>query len=100
MAENQVKVWRMTDLHDADMLKGNYAQHTYPWHAHEEFTFGVVTRGGLHLQTRSTDALAQAGSFVLINAEEVHQGTTAVPKHGIAAQCIFFRRSSARRQSK
>jgi AraC-like DNA-binding protein len=77
MAENRVKVWRMADLHDADLLKGAYVHHSYPWHAHEELTLGLVTGGAIHLQTRSREALAQAGSFVLINPEEVHQGTPA-----------------------
>lgn len=77
MLENRVKVWRMADLHDAEMLKGIYVDHSYPWHAHEELSLGLVVDGAIHLRTRSRQGVAKSGSFVLINTEEVHQGTPA-----------------------
>ncbi|CAB3764399.1 AraC family transcriptional regulator [Paraburkholderia humisilvae] len=73
--DSSVKVWRMTDLNDAEMLKGTYVHHIYPWHSHEEVSLGLVLEGAIHLRTRSRDGIAKAGSFTLINAEEAHYGT-------------------------
>jgi AraC-like DNA-binding protein len=81
--ENRVKVWRVADLHDAVMLKGAYVRPygpTYPWHAHEELSLGLVIDGAINLRTRSREGVAKPGSIELINAEEVHQGTPAVPE--------------------
>jgi AraC-like DNA-binding protein len=73
--QNRVKVWRMADMHDAELLKGDYRHHAYPWHSHAEISLGLVVGGAIKLQTRSREGVASAGSFVLINAEEVHQGS-------------------------
>jgi AraC-like DNA-binding protein len=73
---NRVKVWRVPDLHDAEMLKGDYLRHAYPWHAHAEMSLGLVLDGAVSLRTRTREAVARGGSFVLINAEEPHQGAS------------------------
>lgn len=72
---NAVSVWRMADLHNAELLKGDYGRHSYPWHSHEELSLGLVLGGGIRLQTRAREGIATAGSFVLINSDEVHQGS-------------------------
>jgi hypothetical protein len=77
--QNDVKVWRVADLRDAEWLKGTYFQHAYPWHAHEEYSLGVVVDGAVSLTTRSREGVAKCGSFVLVNAEEAHQGSAASP---------------------
>ncbi|WP_337269468.1 AraC family ligand binding domain-containing protein [Oryzifoliimicrobium ureilyticus] len=77
-AENFVKVWREPDLHDAEMLKGAYAHHAYPSHSHEELSLGLVIDGAIRLKTRRAEGIAKAGSFVLINSDEIHQGAPAV----------------------
>ncbi|APR38737.1 hypothetical protein BTO02_25290 [Paraburkholderia sp. SOS3] len=82
--DSSVKVWRMTDLHDAEMLKGTYVRHTYPWHSHEEISLGLVLEGAIDLRTRSRQGIAKAGSFTLINAEEAHCGT---PVTGAGWRC-------------
>jgi AraC-like DNA-binding protein len=78
--ESKVKIWRMTDVHDAEMLKGAYVHHAYPWHSHEEISLGLVVAGAIELRTRTRQGIAKAGSFVLVNAEEAHQGTPATPE--------------------
>jgi AraC-like DNA-binding protein len=75
--DTHVKVWRLSDLHDAEMLKGTYVGHIYPWHSHEEVSLGLVVQGAINLRTRSRQGVAKAGSFTLINAEEAHYGTPA-----------------------
>lgn len=71
---NAVSVWTMQDVYDAELLKGAYFDHRYPWHTHEEVSLGIVLAGGVHLQTRHSEGIATRGSFVLINAEELHSG--------------------------
>jgi AraC-like DNA-binding protein len=82
--DSSVKVWRMPDMHDAEMLKGTYVQHMYPWHSHEEVSLGLVLEGAIELRTRSRQGIAKAGSFTLINAEEAHYGT---PVNGEGWRC-------------
>jgi hypothetical protein len=54
--QNRVKVWRMPDLQDAKMLKGDYLNYACPWHAHDEMILGVVMEGGaVRLRTRSRE---------------------------------------------
>lgn len=72
--KNSVSVWKMRDIYDAELLKGAYLDHRYPWHTHEEYSLGIVLAGGVYLQTRHTDGYATRGSFVLINSEELHRG--------------------------
>ena len=74
--QNRVKVWRMPDLHDAEMLKGDYLKHAVPWHAHAEMCLGLVMEGAVSLRTRTREGIARGGSFVLINAEEPHHGAS------------------------
>jgi AraC-like DNA-binding protein len=78
--QNQVKVWRVAELYDAELLKGAYVEHAYPWHAHEELSLGLVVDGAVSLSTRSREGVATAGSFVLINVEEAHRGASASPQ--------------------
>lgn len=78
MSKNQVKVWLAADLYDAEMLKGAYVRHSYPWHSHEDISLGLVVDGAIELRTRTSSAIAGTGSVVLINTEEVHQGGPAV----------------------
>lgn len=72
--KNSVSVWTMADLYDAELLKGAYFDHRYPWHTHEEFSLGIVLAGGVFLQTLRSDGIAKRGSFVLINPDELHCG--------------------------
>ncbi|MHC8334445.1 helix-turn-helix domain-containing protein [Pseudomonas sp. LB3P25] len=74
VGKNSVNVWTMADLYDAELLKGAYFDHRYPWHTHEELSLGVVLAGGVHLRTLRSDGIARRGSFVLINPDELHCG--------------------------
>jgi AraC-like DNA-binding protein len=77
---SKVKIWRLADAHDAEMLKGAYVHHAYPWHSHEEFSLGLVVGGAIELHTRTQRGVAKAGSFVLVNAEEAHYGAPTTPE--------------------
>ena len=70
----------MPDLHDAEMLKGAYVQRGYPWHTHEEVSLGLVVHGAIHVRTPFRDGTASAGSFVIINAQELHDGVAIGPE--------------------
>ncbi|GJD66643.1 HTH-type transcriptional activator RhaS [Methylobacterium frigidaeris] len=59
------------------MLKGVYIRHAYPWHAHEDLCLGTVVGGAVQLRTRDSGAIASAGTFVLINSDELHCGWPA-----------------------
>jgi AraC-like DNA-binding protein len=74
MKPTNVQVWRSADLYDAELLKGVYVRHSYPWHSHEELSLGLVLDGAIRLRTRTQVGVARPGSFVLINSDELHQG--------------------------
>jgi hypothetical protein len=77
MSENQVKVWQAKDLYNAEMLKGKYVKHVYPWHSHEALSLGLVLDGAINLRTHRRTGTAKSGSFVLINGGELHYGAPA-----------------------
>ncbi|GGE20183.1 transcriptional regulator [Aureimonas endophytica] len=77
MTRNTIKVWHAPEFGGAEMLKGTYVRHAYPWHAHEDLSLGLVMGGAIELRTRTGSGLATAGSFVLINSEELHRGSPA-----------------------
>jgi AraC-like DNA-binding protein len=77
---NAVKIWRAADLGGAELLKAKYLRHIYPPHSHETVSLGLVTRGAVELRTRRKTGIAEQGSFVLINSEEIHEGWSADPK--------------------
>jgi AraC-like DNA-binding protein len=79
----------MPDLHDAEMLMGAYIQDGYPWHAHEEVSLGLVVEGAIHVRTPFRDGIASAGSFVIVNAQELHDGT-AMRREGWRCRTIHL----------
>jgi AraC-like DNA-binding protein len=95
MGENLVKVWRAADLHDAEMLKGAYVQHVYPWHSHEALCLGLVVDGAIGLRTKRRSGLARRGSFVLINSDELHYGSPAA-REGWRCRTIHIQPSAIR----
>lgn len=72
-----MKVWRAAELGGAEMLKGAYVRHAYPWHTHEALCLGLVAGGAINLRTRTRSGVASAGTFVLINSDEIHRGWPA-----------------------
>lgn len=80
-ARTRVKVWRSQKLYGAELLRGSYVGHVYPWHSHEEISLGVVLEGAVSLETRYTSTIAQPGSVVIVNSDQVHRGAATGGRH-------------------
>ncbi len=60
-----------------ELLRATYSSHTFARHTHDEFMVGVIERGGCAFYYRGGTHVAAAGSIVLINPGEAHDGSDA-----------------------
>lgn len=72
---SKVKVWRSREVAGAELLRGDYVGHIYPWHSHEDVSLGVVMEGAVSLATRRQTGIAGPGSLVAVNSDEAHRGS-------------------------
>lgn len=75
--QEQARLWRAQDLENLEVLQASYTKHSFARHTHEEFMIGVIEGGGCQFYYRSDTHIALAGSIVLINPGEVHDGSGA-----------------------
>lgn len=75
----QATLWRDPALGDLEMLRATYVRHVFARHTHDGFCVGVVERGAEVFDYRGAAHLAPAGSIILINPGEPHNGQAAVP---------------------
>jgi AraC-like DNA-binding protein len=77
VGQEQARLWRAHDLGNLEVLQASYTKHTFARHTHEEFMIGVIEGGGCKFYCRGDTHIALAGSTVLINPDEVHDGSGA-----------------------
>ena len=75
--QEQARFWRAQDLGNLEVLQASYTKHSFARHTHEEFMIGVIEGGGCAFYYRGDTHIALAGSIVLINPGEVHDGSGA-----------------------
>jgi AraC-like DNA-binding protein len=75
--QEQARLWRAHDLGNLEVLQASYTKHSFARHTHEEFMIGVIEGGGCEFYYRGDTHIALAGSIVLINPGEVHDGSGA-----------------------
>src|SRR5215472_4797140 len=75
--QEQARLWRAQDLGNLEVLQASYTKHSFARHTHEEFMIGVIEGGGCEFYYRGDTHIALAGSIVLINPGEVHDGSGA-----------------------
>ncbi len=74
-AQEQAKLWRADDLDGLELLRATYITHEFARHTHLEFMVGVIEQGACSFYYRGDIHLAPAGSIVLINPGEAHDGS-------------------------
>ncbi|HEX3784861.1 MAG TPA: AraC family transcriptional regulator [Pseudonocardiaceae bacterium] len=62
-----------------DLLAARFVHHRFAPHAHEEFSIGVCTAGVEFLDYRGDRWYARPGSVVILEPDEVHTGSPAIP---------------------
>lgn len=73
--QEQAKFWRAHDLGGLELLRATYITHEFARHSHPEFMVGVIEQGACTFYYRGDIHLAPAGSIVLINPGEAHDGS-------------------------
>ncbi|TKB15224.1 MAG: AraC family transcriptional regulator [Mesorhizobium sp.] len=74
-----VKLTRHEGLGGLEMLAARYRDHAYALHTHPTWVFGVVVAGVEKLRIGRRQHLAPAGSIIIVNPEEPHDGEKGAP---------------------
>ncbi|QTF07713.1 AraC family transcriptional regulator [Brenneria izadpanahii] len=61
-----------------EMLQAHYKQQRFSRHAHENFCIGVIEEGAQRFYRTGGDHVAPKGDIILVNADEIHTGHSAV----------------------
>ncbi|WP_456295205.1 AraC family transcriptional regulator [Vibrio sp. AK197] len=69
---------RSEALGGIEMLEAQYHTQTFSRHSHEGFTIGVIERGAQRFYRTGGNHVAPKNSIILVNADEVHTGHSAV----------------------
>jgi AraC-like DNA-binding protein len=73
----RVKLWRLPELGNVELLHAHYVTQNFPRHTHDGFAIGVIERGALGFYYRGQNVVAPAGQVNLVNPDEVHTGHAA-----------------------
>lgn len=72
--QDRAMFWKHPCFHDVELLKASFIRHRYDVHTHATYVVGVITQGveGMHVGRRWH--VAPAGSIIVVNPEEPHDG--------------------------
>lgn len=71
------RFWRVEQGGGTELLDADFRTYSYARHVHDRYVFGVVTRGAEAFFYRGGRHVAVAGEIVVLNPDEVHDGTGA-----------------------
>ena len=74
----QVDYLHLEELGGLEMLKASYFQQEFSRHVHEGFCIGVIEEGAQRFYRTGGNHVAPQGDIILVNADEVHTGSSAV----------------------
>lgn len=74
----QVDYLHLEELGGLEMLKASYYQQEFSRHVHEGFCIGVIEEGAQRFYRTGGNHVAPQGDIILVNADEVHTGSSAV----------------------
>lgn len=70
----EARLTRHAGLGDLELLTARYRDHAYALHTHDSYVFGVVVAGAEKLRINRRSYLAPAGSIIVVNPEDPHDG--------------------------
>ncbi len=70
----EARLTRHAGLGDLELLTARYRDHAYALHTHDSYVFGVVVAGAEKLRINRQAYLAPAGSIIVVNPEDPHDG--------------------------
>lgn len=65
------------DLGGLELLSARFIEHSFDPHVHDTYAIAVLEEGAERYRYRGAEHLAAAGSFALLNPDEVHTGSKA-----------------------
>lgn len=82
MRENMVNesadYWHFKELGGLELLKASYQHTQFSKHTHEGYCIGLIDEGAQSFLRRGSQHIAPKGDIILVNADEVHTGSSAV----------------------
>ncbi len=75
---NQVRYSSANDLGGLELLDAQFHNHTFSRHVHEGYCINVIESGAQRFYRSGVNHLAPQNSIVLVNADQVHDGSKAV----------------------
>lgn len=82
-----VRLTRHEGLAGLEMLAARFRDHAYALHTHPTWVFGVVVAGVEKLRIGRRRYLAPAGSIIIVNPEEPHDGERGAPAGWVYRTC-------------
>ena len=70
----EARLTRHAGLGDLELLTARYRDHAYALHTHDSYVFGVVVAGAEKLRINRQSYLAPAGSIIVVDPEDPHDG--------------------------
>ncbi|WP_353143736.1 AraC family transcriptional regulator [Acinetobacter pragensis] len=70
--------WHVQELGGLELLKASYQQTQFSKHTHEGYCIGLIDEGAQSFLTMGSQHIAPKGDIILVNADEVHTGSSAV----------------------
>jgi AraC-like DNA-binding protein len=87
--QEQIKLWRLPELGNLELMHATYVTQSFPRHTHEGFGVGVIERGALGFYYRGENVVAPPGVISLVNPGEVHTGHAAA-ESGWTYRMFYF----------
>ena len=76
--KEQTSVYHLETFGGLDLLQARYYKQNFSRHAHETFCIGVIEEGAQRFYRTGRDHLAPKGDIILVNADDVHTGSSGV----------------------
>ncbi|SED68889.1 AraC-type DNA-binding protein [Rhizobiales bacterium GAS191] len=73
-AANASAFWRHPRFDEMSLLKARFTRHRYALHTHETYVIALITQGCEKLRVGRRRDIAPAGTIILVNPEECHDG--------------------------
>lgn len=73
----QARFSSVAELGGLELLSARFIEHSFAPHVHDSYAIAVLEEGAERYRYRGAEHLAAAGSFALLNPDEVHTGSRA-----------------------
>ena len=77
-AHECVDYWHIQELGGLELLKASYQETEFSKHTHEGYCIGLIDEGAQSFLRTGNQHIAPKGDIILVNADEVHTGSSAV----------------------